>query len=266
MLVYGATVEAERISVERRTLRLPRWPEHLRGFRIALLSDFLLRGRYSLSICRQAIVSALAESPDMVVIAGDFVSYWSLESPKLLGELLEPLLLMNGSVVAVPGNHDYSLGSPEILGLILDELNIKLLRNESWDHLGVTWVGIDSAIARRADPCAAMEGVESPAVVVWHEPDLVDLLPRVPSLMVSGHSHGGQFRFPGGFTPMHTKLGKKYPRGFYPDTRIPLYTSRGIGTTGPPSRFNCPPEVAILTLIPRTCEDCPKHFGPGVVK
>jgi predicted MPP superfamily phosphohydrolase len=68
--------------------------------------------------------------------------------------------------------------------------------------------------------------------------------------MMSGHSHGGQFRFPGGYTPMHTDLGRAHPRGFYPDAPTPLYVSRGIGTTGPPSRFNCPPEVAILTLMP----------------
>ena len=46
-----------------------------------------------------------------------------------------------------------------------------------------------------------------------------------------------------------TQDGRKYVRGYHPEARTPVYVSRGIGTTGPPSRFMCPPEVAILTLI-----------------
>ena len=79
---------------------------------------------------------------------------------------------------------------------------------------------------------------------------MVDLLPTGCILQLSGHSHGGQFTFPGGFTPMHTKLGEKYVRGFYPEASTPIYVSKGIGTTFLPSRLNCAPEVSILTLVP----------------
>jgi predicted MPP superfamily phosphohydrolase len=249
MLLYGATVEADRIILESRTLELPGWPENVRGLKIALLADFHLRGRYSLKLCKRAVAAALEAEPDVVAIVGDVVGYWAPQFPEMLGELFEPLTAMNGSAIAVYGNHDYELGPPENLGTIYEDLNIKLLRNESWVHKGVTWVGVDSAAMRRSDPCRAMSGVEGPAICLWHEPDLVWMLPKGCSLMLSGHSHGGQFRFPGGFTPMHTNLGRRYPRGFYPTARTPLYVSRGIGTTGPPSRFLCPPEVSILTLV-----------------
>jgi predicted MPP superfamily phosphohydrolase len=29
---------------------------------------------------------------------------------------------------------------------------------------------------------------------------------------------------------------------------MPIYTSRGVGVYRPPLRFNCPPEVTIVTL------------------
>lgn len=77
---------------------------------------------------------------------------------------------------------------------------------------------------------------------------MVDQLPIEASLMLSGHSHGGQFISPWGWAPMKTRGGKKYVRGFYPDAPTPIYVSRGLGTTGPPSRLFCPPEVTILTL------------------
>jgi uncharacterized protein len=250
MLVYGALVESKRLVVERHTLRLKGWPKRLNGYRIALLADFHVRDSYSLDLSTRAVAMALDEAPDMVVLAGDFVGYWKEGSADMLGQALEPLLLLNGNVVAVPGNHDYFDGTPELMMPILDELNIRLLRNESWRHGGITWVGIDSENAYRADPIKAFEDVDDgPVIVVWHEPDPVERLPQLAALQLSGHSHGGQFRFPGGLTPMHTKNGRKYVRGFHPEASTPVYVSRGIGTTGPPSRFLCPPEVAVLTLV-----------------
>lgn len=249
-LAYGALVEAQNLVLERHTLPLPKWPERLRGFRIALLTDFHIGSKVSVALTKRAIAMALDESPDMIVIAGDFVDRWRSATPWLLGECLEALLLMEGNVVAIPGNHDYYGADPELLSMICDELNIKMLRNEVWKHLGISWVGVDSAYEGKADPVAAMARHSEPAIAIWHEPDLVNLLPTGCALQLSGHSHGGQFRFPGGYTPMHTNLGRRYPRGFYSDAPTPLYVSRGVGTTLFPSRLFCPPEVALLTLVP----------------
>ena len=44
MLVYGALVESKRLVLERHTLRLPHWPDRLKGFRIAVLADLHLLG------------------------------------------------------------------------------------------------------------------------------------------------------------------------------------------------------------------------------
>lgn len=250
-VTYGALVEARNLVIERHTLALPLWPERLRGFKIALLSDFHIGSKVSIEMAQRAIALALDESPDMIVLAGDFVEDWRGSSVCQLTEALELLLLMQGNVVAVPGNHDYVGGDADLLRPVCEELNIKLLRNEIWHHLGINWVGIDSALGGSADPVWTVNKLESePAIAIWHEPDLVGLLPRKCALQLSGHTHGGQFRFPGGFTPMHTELGKTYPRGFYPDAPTPIYVSRGVGTTLLPTRFLCPPEVGILTLVP----------------
>jgi len=250
-LAYGALVEARRLVIERHTLALPGWPERLRGFRIAVLADFHIGSQASFDLAQKAVIMALDEVPDIVVITGDFVSQWRAATPAMVADCLELLLLMEGNVVAVPGNHDYEDGGPELLDAVCDELNIRLLRNELWTHAGVAWVGIDSTLGGISRPVEAMKNLgNEPAIAIWHEPDLVGMLPPGCSLQLSGHTHGGQFRFPGGFTPMHTHLGKLYPRGFYPDAPTPLYVSRGIGTTFLPSRLLCPPEVSILTLVP----------------
>jgi uncharacterized protein len=250
MLVYGALYEANNLVLEERRLPLPGWPERLVGYRIALIADLHLRDRYSLELAQRAVAMALDARPDMVCLLGDYVGYWKPESARMLGECLEPLLLMEGKAVAVAGNHEYWGGDPSLLVPIFDELNIHFLRNEMWKADGIQWIGMDSETMGQADPNLAFDKIEEgPRIVLWHEPDAVERLPQgSASLMLSGHSHGGQFRFPGGFTPMHTRNGRRYVRGFYPEAPVPIYVSRGVGTTGPPSRFNCPPEVSLLTL------------------
>jgi hypothetical protein len=254
LLVYGALVEANRLVVERRRLMLPGWPDRLRGFKLAVLADLHIRDSYSVQMARRAVSLALDEQPDVVALPGDILGYWKPESPYLVGEALEELLLMEGNVVASPGNREYWEGCPYALRPILGELNIRLLINEAWHHAGITWAGVDSANLGQPDPvgtmCRALELGESPIVALWHEPDVVGDLPEGAALVVSGHTHGGQFRTPWGWPPMTTRNGRMYLEGFFPDAPTPLYVSRGIGTTGPPSRLFCPPEVSLLTIEP----------------
>jgi hypothetical protein len=249
-LAYGSLVETKRLTLEEVTLRLSGWPVRLEGYRIAVLGDLHVQDPWSLEVAERAIEMALGAQPDMVVLVGDLVTYWRPDLPATLGRLLEPLLLMEGRVVAVPGNHEYSCGTPDPLAMICAELNIRLLRNENVRRDGISWVGVDSFNAGMADPILAMQGAEAPAICLWHEPDLVRFLPPGCVLQISGHSHGGQFIFPGGWTPKHSTNGRRYVRGFYPHAPTPLYVTRGVGCTFLPSRLNCPPEVSLLTLVP----------------
>lgn len=249
MLTYGCLGEAKRIVLERRTLRLPDWPKARDGFRIALIADTHIGHAYSHTHARRAVALALSEEPDFVVLAGDIVSRGFPGGADFVADALGPLRAMPGRVVAIEGNHE---SRAEDLAPVYRDLGIPYLINDAIRLQGITWAGIASAKVARHRPQATIELARSlgdPIVALWHEPDMVDELPDGACLMLSGHSHGGQFRFPGGYTPMHTRLGARYVEGFYPDAPTPLYVSRGVGTTGPPSRFNCPPEVSLLTLV-----------------
>lgn len=251
ILAYGALYESRRLVLERRRLRLQSWPKELDGLRVAVLADLHLRDKYSLDLAQRAVAMAIEANPDLIVLPGDIVGYWKNESESLLMAALEPLGDSNAPVIAVPGNHEYWSGSPDMLLPVFDSLGIKLLRNQAETLMGVQLVGIDSANEGRHEPEAAMSQAtgNEPIIALWHEPDAVDMLPVGAALMISGHSHGGQFRLPNGWAPMYTVNGRKYPEGFYPDAPTPLYVSRGVGTTGPPSRLFCPPEVTLLELF-----------------
>lgn len=199
-LVYGALGPANDLVLEKRTLRLPKWPKRLNGYRVGLLADLHVRDEYSVALCQRAVAAVLEERPDVVVIAGDFVGWYKPSSPWLLAEVLSPFRELPGYAIGVPGNHDYWEGDPRLLKPVLEGLGIRLLRNEVFRKDGVAFVGIDSANALAADPFAPMASVagEDAVIAVWHEPDMVEYLPEGAALMLSGHSHGGQFRFPWG--------------------------------------------------------------------
>jgi uncharacterized protein len=254
-LIYGSLYESNRLVLEKHRLRLPLWPKSLDGYRVALLADMHVRDEFTIDLTRRAVSMALAEGPDVVAIAGDFVGYWKHDSPWIIEEALHDLRLMDGRAVGVPGNHDYWDGNPSPLERILPELGVTFLRNGVAEIGGVTWAGMDSANAFASDPFSTMAEAHrrssetgAPILALWHEPDVVEQLPAGAALMLSGHSHGGQFMFPWGWTPKHTENGRKYVKGFYPEAQTPIYVSRGIGTTGPPSRLCILPEVTVLTL------------------
>lgn len=250
-LVYGALVEAKRLVLERRELRLKRWPKKLAGTKIALLADLHVRTEYSITLAARAVRMAIEAKPDYFLLPGDLIARWDCGVLEKVEGVLAPLVPYSDRVIISLGNHEYHNGSPEPLVDLCRAMGFKVLRNEAWRHGGITWAGIDSANECRSEARITMEAALAlgpPIVVLWHEPDVVETLPDGAALMVSGHSHGGQFRFPGGFTPMHTLNGRKYVRGYFPNAPTPLYVSRGVGTTGPPSRLNCPPEVSLLTL------------------
>ena len=113
--------------------------------------------------------------------------------------------------------------------------------------------GVDSGWGGNPDLARALATAptDAPAIALVHEPDLIDGPTRDPRvvLQLSGHSHGGQIRVPGVGAPVLPYLGRRYDLGLYRVADTWLYTNRGIGVGGVPVRFNCPPELALLTLI-----------------
>jgi predicted MPP superfamily phosphohydrolase len=119
-------------------------------------------------------------------------------------------------------------------------------------------VGLDDPGGGYPDPALAIpeeirHRVNEPIIVLCHAPDYADTLLAHPagkavSLMLSGHSHGGQIRLPLVGPLALPDLGRKYVEGWFRLGDLQLYVNRGIGTVGLPFRFLCPPEITLITL------------------
>ncbi len=253
-------LEPNHPRVIRKDFFLPRWPERLDGFTIALLSDFHYDPYFSVHPLHAAIPMVNLLRPALIVLAGDFVSVpWSgdLRRGALDAEpcarLLRQMTAPHG-LWAVLGNHDDGT-DPEHVTRALQAENIQVLANQAHaierEGARVWLAGVNDVLSGTADLAQTVRRVPAGEAVILlaHEPDFADEASRFSvDLQLSGHSHGGQVRIPL-LPPLYLpKLAKKYVLGTYRVGPLTLYTSAGLGTIGVPMRLNCPPEITLLTL------------------
>jgi predicted MPP superfamily phosphohydrolase len=239
---------------------LPRWPERMNGFTVAVLSDFHYDPHFSVHPLHAAIPVVISLRPDLIVLPGDFVSVPLLGddaegalAAEPCARVLSQLSAPHG-LWAVMGNHDEGTDH-RFVTRALEAENIHVLANQSQaieaDGARFWLAGVNDVLSRSADLSKTLRRVPAnePVILLAHEPDFADEASGYPvDLQISGHSHGGQIRLPL-LPPLYLpKLAKKYIWGRYQVGPLSLYTTAGIGTVGVPMRLNCPPEITLLTL------------------
>jgi predicted MPP superfamily phosphohydrolase len=249
-----------RPRIIRQEFFLPRWPERLNGFTVAVLSDFHYDPYFSIHPLHAAIAMVNRLHPDLIALTGDFVSVPLVGDETKAAFAAEPCARLLRQMTAphglwaVMGNHDDATDAEHVTHALQAE-NIRVLANQSepieQDGSRFWLAGVNDVISGTADLSKTMHGVPAgePVILLAHEPDFADEASQYPiDLQLSGHSHGGQIRIPF-LPPLYLpELAKKYVWGTYHVGPLTLHTSAGLGTIGIPMRLNCPPEVTVLTL------------------
>ena len=250
---YARLLEPRWFDVEEVTIPLPRLPRALDGLTIAHLSDLHLGPYLGATELAHAVEMVQRLHPQLVVISGDFVSRgseWQRE------EMLSPLSALQAvlGVFAVLGNHDHWT-DPAWVAATVQRLGVTVLSNSahrlSDSEHGLWLVGVDDIWVGAEDLERALVGVPESGcrLLLAHEPDFADKAARWGiDLQLSGHSHGGQVRLPLLGAPLLPLWARKYPIGLQRAGDTWVYTNRGLGVIEPPVRFNCRPEVTLLTL------------------
>ena len=259
-LGYGGLLERSWVDVEHRTVSLPGLAEGLSGFRIAQISDIHLSRFTSEEHLMAAVTRINALQPDLVVLTGDYVGH----EARFATGLIEPLRMLEPPAYAVYGNHDLWTDR-EAVGAALAETPVTLLVNGNVEAApGLTVAGLDDAWSGHPRPQLALAGApfDYTNILLCHEPDYIDAIRKeeLPvALQLSGHSHGGQVRLPttrpdgngvASRAPLLPHMAIRYPIGHYRVENYQLYTNRGLGVWPLPFRFNCRPEITLLTLRP----------------
>lgn len=251
--------EILQLQIERKTLRVPHLPAALSGLTIAHLSDLHLIGDLTEAFFSRIVDETLALDADMIAITGDILEVEACYDwlPGTLGRLRA-----REGVYYVLGNHDKRLADPGDLRRRLDTLGFTpvaartLQRELRGTKISITgnelpWFGPAPEIADH-QPIAASTGERPFRLLLTHTPDLYPWAREHGfDLMLAGHNHGGQIRLPGlGALITPSLFGSRYAGGLYDEKPTVLHVSRGISGQHP-LRWNCPPELALLTLLPR---------------
>jgi hypothetical protein len=265
VVLYPGEIERHWIDVTHHDLFLPGLSPGMHGMRIVQLSDIHLDEYTEPYFLRQVVDRVNRLQPDAVFLTGDYVSDILGNKSFAFGAAWQCAQILHEiqckKIYAILGNHDLAVGAGEVTRA-LNANGIPVLRNSNMPldfGGGRIWVaGLDDVVQGYPTPGLAMppsirNRPNEPIVLLCHAPDYADELIKRPSgksvsVMLSGHTHGGQVRLPF-FGAIELPIwGRKYVEGAFNLGGLQLYVNRGIGTIGVPFRLNCPPEITVHTL------------------
>ncbi len=258
-LGYAYFIEPHRLVAEEADLNVPRWSPELNGFKVVAISD-IHGGSNGVSEKRliELVEKANEQSPDLIVLLGDFISESKRGSDRLRMPVETIAKRISGfrakyGVYAVIGNHDWWHNEKKITEA-LEENGIQVLENVveeiSVNGEVVRLWGIEDYWKSRSVPTEESYDkikTKENILAITHNPDSLLKAPEGISLMLAGHSHGGQIKFPiyGGYPFVNDG---RFMEGLAVVDGKHVFVTTGIGCSGPQIRFRVPPEIAVLKI------------------
>ncbi len=239
-------------------------PESFEGFRIVHVSDL---HNAEIGENNERLLSVIEEAePDIIAITGDIVDFRRTDEIDVAFSFAERAMKI-APCYYVTGNHEAAITEYDELKMGLEERGVVILDNKSLEleRKGTTinLIGVDDPDFRadylfddsepvmEAQLQSVLEGDGGYNVLLSHRPEMFALYKKYAvNLVLSGHTHGGQFRLPfiGGLFSPGQGLFPEYDAGLYTEGETNMIVSRGIGNSTFPFRINNPPEVILIEL------------------
>ena len=256
VLAYARAFEPQNLEIVSLEVHLPRLHPAFDGYRLVQISDVHMGTGITTERLTHIVKVVNAQNPDAVALTGDYVTHGDINPflPGLVSAFSQ--LTPKDVAVAILGNHDHWTDPCALRGMIHDsgltDLNNRVYTVRRGDAQ-LFLAGVDDYWERqdRLDDVLAQLPGDACSILLAHEPDYADISAASSrfDLQISGHSHGGQVRFPFVNRPLKVPAySSRYPVGQYQVGTMIQYTNRGVGTIRPALRFNCRPEITVFTL------------------
>ena len=199
LLIYARFIEPHHVGVKTMQYQLNPEQKMQQPIKIALIGDLHI-GLFSgherqLNII---VTKINQQNPDLVLVAGD----WTYEPENTLADELAVLKQIKAPVYSVNGNHDEQYPGPPIQNLLRHALkvnNVIDIEGQMVEFDEFRLLGVGDLWAGKTDMRYMPDlPQDKPWVLLSHNPDTVDMVPKLPTrtLMLSGHTHGGQGELP----------------------------------------------------------------------
>jgi predicted MPP superfamily phosphohydrolase len=244
LLCYARFVEPNELVVRRTTIPAPL------DLNIALVADVHV-GIYTRPDKLAQMVRKLnALHVDLVLFAGDF----TYDPPKNLAAALAPLRRLDKPMYAVLGNHDVELPGPPLahkIKTVLAGSPVHFIEHKVIDFRDFRLAGLYDWWSGRTNT-RFLQALphDKPLLILMHQPHSLRALRGVDfALAMAGHTHGGQVNIPWLTDEVFLLTrDERYVNGYYVTSTGKLFVTPGIGITGMPLRFDCPPTIDVLEL------------------
>jgi uncharacterized protein len=255
--IWAFFIEPNRLVTRYQTIEIERWPTELSDLKIAVLADIHAGGRFIDERKLRLIVERTNQlQPDLIVILGDYISggrdHHAMD-PEVFAPVLKDFRAPLG-VYTVLGNHDWWFDGERVRSA-LEANGLRVIENDvaEIETRGSSFwlVGLADLWTRTQRIPQTLEKVPegAPVIALAHNPDIFPQLPQRVSLLLAGHTHGGQVKLPLIGTVVHTSdYGDHYEAGHVFENGHHLFVTTGIGTSIIPVRFGVPPEIVLLTV------------------
>jgi len=250
--------------VRRVTLHVPGLARDTDPIRVALLADIHL-GNSGMTATRLAKIVEQVEAtrPDMILLAGDFVTGHDAQGATERAEgLTVPLARLSAplGVVAVLGNHDYWTAALTVRTALM-RAGVTVLENKAVRLGPFAVVGIGDRFSGHDDIRASLTQMRRAGgmpIILTHSPDLVPDLPNNLPLVLTGHTHCGQVVLPLiGPLVMHAPkdhwrrlYNPRYRCGIVRDGKRTTIITAGVGSGTSTIRIGAMPDWWLISLAP----------------
>lgn len=258
LFVIGFFVEPNELVVHKETLKLNHWNKKHENLKIAVISDIHAGAPFiGINKLKKIVQLTNKEKPDLIVLPGDFVTTdvigGNFIEPASIASILSKLKSKYG-IIAVLGNNDWKYNGKKVAEA-LEKEKITVLENNAKKIIingKPVWIGgLADLIERVPDIEKTFNKIKSDnsILLLSHNPDVFPFIPAKASLIIAGHTHGGQVKLPFlGRLIVPSDFGARYAIGHIHENNKDLYVSTGIGTSILPVRFGVLPEIEILTV------------------
>lgn len=221
-----------------------------KSYTIVQISDMHIGGLIDKKFVAASVAAINHLNPDLIAITGDLSDAHISIIQDSVDELRH--LKSRFGTYYVVGNHEYFHAIDATVEHV-KTLGIHVLENSAVSINNDFYIaGVNDLFGFRADTylpdiTKAMGNIppEIPTLLLAHQPKFVEYLEGfTPSLILSGHTHGGQI------WPFHylVSLTQPYLKGLYPlGSNRHIYVNSGIGFWGPPMRLAAQAEITCIT-------------------
>ena len=254
LFIYARYLGTSGLVIKEYSIINEKIPLNFHGLKIVQFSDL----HYGTTIKEDELKNVINKinelNPDIIFFTGDLIdnSYKiSEDEEKLITEELNKLK-PNIGFYAVRGNHDINNNFENII----KNTNIELLNNQNKllyfnnSFTPIILIALDDNLkgTQNIDNAFNFEDNDYYKILITHEPDDYDKLPKNVNLFLAGHSHLGQVRLPFIGSVYNMEGAKKYKEEKYEIDETNLFISGGLGTTKIKYRFLDKPSINFFRL------------------